>query len=203
MKSPRERPRHAASAPSLHPALPLPALVSHTIDSVRVSSEKEADPRAPKVWDPGRWRFDAPAAEYPVTYTGATFEVCVAEKFQDTRLIEAGHASQRVWQVTSSRPLRLIPVDQSLVQAQLGTDARIWTEVHYRVTQQWGLALHSWYPDADGIRYTPRHTQEQTSFALYLDRCASTLSCTELRRLGDDRHALLRVAVPRRIVVDF
>jgi hypothetical protein len=173
------------------------------IDSLRVSSEKEADPRAPMVWNPGRWRFDAPAAEYPITYAGTTFEVCVAEKFQDTRLIEAAHASQRVWQVTSSRLLRLIPLDESLVQAQLGTDARIWTEVSYPVTQQWALALRSWFPDADGIRYTPRHVQEETSFALYLDRSAGALSCIELRRLGDDRRALLRVAVPRRIVVDF
>jgi hypothetical protein len=173
------------------------------LDSVRLADEREMDPRTPRVWRPGRWRFDAPDGQYPVSYAGSTFEVTVAEKFQDTRLIQEKHRRQRVWQITSDRPLRLVPLDVSQAQAQLGTDARIWSEVNYPTTQAWALALYRWYQDADGIRYTPRHVQEETSFALFLDRCANALSPTDLRRLDDDRAALLRVAVPRQIVVDF
>jgi RES domain len=153
--------------------------------------------------NPGRYRFDAPAGEYPVTYTAATFEACVAEKFQARRAVEHRHLTQHVSLVSSRRDLHLVPFHDSVTLAQFGLDARIWTTIDYPSSQRWSLHLHAWFPTADGIYYRPRHAHEQLACCLFLDRCSSHLDVRSNGVLGADRDRLLTAAVPRGIHVEF
>jgi hypothetical protein len=152
---------------------------------------------------PGRHRFDAPAGEYPVTYTAATFDACVAEKFQDRRVVEHRRLTEHVSVVSSLRDLRLVPLHDSVMLAQFGLDARIWTAIDYPTSQQWSRQLHGWFPTADGIYYRPRHAHEQLACCLFLDRCRSHLDVRPDGDLGTDRDRLLRAAVPRGIHVEY
>lgn len=152
---------------------------------------------------PGWYRFDAPSGEYPVTYTAATFDACVAEKFQDRRVVEHRRLTEHVSLVSSLRDLRLVPLHDSVMLSRFGLDARIWTTIDYPTSQQWSLHLHQWFPTADGIYYRPRHAHEQHACCLFLDRCGSDLEVRSHGELGTDRDRLLTATVPRGIHVEF
>lgn len=71
------------------------------------------------------------------------------------------------------RPLRLIPLDDARFLDDLDPrlDARLTTAIQYETTQRWRLALHSWYPRAEGLRYPSRHNvAEGRNYCLFLDR---------------------------------
>jgi len=167
---------------------------------VRIHAEPDLLAKPAK--SPGQYRFDAPSGEYPVTYTAASFEACVAEKFQDRRVIEYRHLTQSVSLVSSHRDLRLVPLHDSVALALFGLDARIWTTVDYPTSRQWSLHLHTWYPAADGIYYRPRHAHEQLACCLFLDRCRAELEVHPDGELGTDRDRLLTATVPRSIHVE-
>jgi hypothetical protein len=186
-----------ASKPAGAPAL----LGVRLDDDVRIHAEP--DLLSKPATSPGRYRFDAPAGEYPVTYTAATFDACVAEKFQDRRVVEHRHLTQHVSLVSSRRNLHLVPLHESVTLALFGLDARIWTTVDYPTSQQWSLHLHAWFPTADGIYYRPRHAHEQLACCLFLDRCRSHLDVRSDGELGTDRDRLLTAAVQRGIHVEF
>ena len=180
----------------------LPALVGVRLDAA-VRIHAEPDILSKPANRPGRYRFDAPAGEYPVTYTATTFEACVAEKFQDRRVVEHRHLTQHVTLVSSRRDLHLVPFHESVTLALFGLDARIWTTVDYAVSRRWSLRLHAWFPAADGIHYRPRHAHEQLACCLFLDRCRSDLAVHSDGELDSDRDRLLAAAVPRGIHVEF
>lgn len=177
--------------------LVLARLVSH----VRIHTEP--DLLAKPANSPGRYRFDSPAGEFPVTYTAESFEACVAEKFQDRRVVEHRHLTQRVSVISSRRGLRLVPFHDSVALARFGLDARVWTTIDYTTSQQWSLQLHAWYPAADGIYYRPHHAHERLACCLFLDRCRADLEVRADGELGSNRDRLLTAAVPRSIHVEF
>jgi hypothetical protein len=186
-----------ASKPAAAPAL----LHVRLDDHVRIHAEPDLLSKPAN--RPGRYRFDAPAGEYPVTYTAASFDACVAEKFQDRRVVEQRRLTEQVSLVSSLRDLRLVPFHDSVMLARLGLDARIWTTIDYPASQRWSLRLHAWFPTADGIYYRPRHAHEQLACCLFLDRCRSHLDVRPDGELGADRDRLLTAAVPRGIHVEF
>jgi hypothetical protein len=163
--------------PPAAPPRPLPSLPVEAIGELW-RLHREPDPLKPALHPQGRFRFDAPAGEYPVTYANADQHGCFAEVYGDRQSIPPRDATRTVSQITASEPLRLIPLDdgQFLKALHPQLDGRISTDVEYATTRQWALALHGWYPDAHGIRYTARHATPHHNYCLFLDRCAPLLT---------------------------
>ena len=104
-----------------------------------------------------------------------------------TRSIDSSQAGRRLSVIVSHRPLRLVPLDDAPTQKRLGLDGGINFSKEHPITQRWSLALHTWLPEDDGIRYLFHHAGEQRNYCLFLDRCGADLR-TELQdTLGELR----------------
>lgn len=136
----------------------------------------EDDPTVERVYHAGRYRFDAPAGEFGVTYVGTDRLAVYAETYAEgSRVLaktEAARQRSRIW---STRPLRLLRMDDMAVAAAFGLDNRISTEKPYERTQAWSVAWHTWYPDLDGIAFLGRKSAPHRNFCLYLGRCSDAL----------------------------
>ena len=136
----------------------------------------------------GKFRFDAPAGEYPVTYGNKDRLACFAEVYGDARFIPAAEGERKLSFISALRPLWLIPLDDARFRSRLGLDARITTAKQYAVTRRWSLRFHTWFPHVDGIRYSSRHAGELHNYCLFLDRCATDLQAHlqgEIQNLRD------------------
>ena len=79
------------------PAAP-PAAIPLVEDAIAVwRVHKERDPRRPPRYPAGKYRFDAPTSQYPVTYGNVDRLACFAEVYGDRRQILADQAT-RVWE---------------------------------------------------------------------------------------------------------
>jgi hypothetical protein len=154
----------------------------------------EPDPLNPPSYSRGRFRFDAPAGEFAVTYANADHDACFAEVYGDRRQIPADHGDRYLSVLFADRPLNVIALDRGPTLSALGTDNRIATSTEYHVTMEWSLALHGWYPDADAIRYLGRKATDQLNYCFYLDRCASDLEVRRLDQLKDLERVVKAVA---------
>lgn len=154
----------------------------------------EADPLRPRRYPAGRYRFDAPAGEYPVTYGNRDRLACFAEVYGDTGKITADQATRRLSLLSALRPLRLVALDEPPVWRRLGLDGRIGTTKAYPVTQHWSQALHDWLPAADGLRYASRHAGQHLNYCLFLDRCGADLQVLPQGELQDLRPIVLFAA---------
>ncbi len=162
----------------------------------------EDDPRRPRHYPTGKYRFDAPAGEYPVSYGNQDCLGAFAEVYGDTGAIEAAQASRKLSTLTASRPFQFVPLDDPVTLKRLGLDARISVAKQYRRTQQWSLALHGWFPDTDGIRYLSRHAGNQLNYCLFLDRCGADLHLQTLGELQDLRRIVLFAADTYGLVIN-
>ena len=177
------------------PPAALPAaipLVEEVIAIWRV--HQEPDPRTPPRYPTGRYRFDAPAGQYPVTYGNVDRLACFAEVYGDRRQILADQATRSLSLLIARRPLRLVTLDEARVFLALELDARINTTRRYDRTQPWSLALHTWLPDADGIRFSGRKAGTLPNYCLFLDRCADDLDLYTQGQLRDLRAIVLAAA---------
>ena len=135
---------------------------------------READPLTPRRYPTGRYRFDAPAGEYPVTYGNGDRLACFLEVYGGPSRIPATEGGRLLSQLIALRELRLVPLEDPATRRRLDPrlDGRIATALQYPVTQRWSRALHAWYPAADGLRYPSRHAGERAlNYCLFLDRC--------------------------------
>jgi hypothetical protein len=185
------RQRDIPYPPGRPPARP-PALLEQEVEAWRL--HHGADPTAALRHKRGKFRFDAPAGEYPVTYGNEDDYACFAEVYGDSGEIAPSDAGRYLSAVRSTRPLRLLALDDSHVLAALGLDLRIATTVDYARSRLWGLRLHEWYPDCDGLRYLGRHAARHLNFCLFLDRCAGSLEPDTIGRLADLRYHVIRAA---------
>lgn len=169
--------------PPTSPPDPLPDLETDPSGLVwRV--HEEPDPLSPPTYPSGKFRFDAPAGQYSVTYANVDQGACFAEVYGDRQgLIPKDHGGRYLGFIFATSPLSVIPLDESSVLQRLGLDGRIATTTEYAVTQQWSLALHDWFPDADAIRYLGRKATKKLNYCFFLDRCMSDLSYRRLDRL--------------------
>jgi hypothetical protein len=187
------RGREQLPAPPSEPPGELPDLSEETLSSSwRIHTEE--DPRDPRRYPQGRWRFDAPAGEYAVTYVNLDPYAAFAEVYGDTRSIAPNQADRLFSSIWSERALRVVALDDPEVLAALGLDLRISAAVEYPTTMAWSRALHEWYPQADGIRYLGRHATIKLNYGLFLDRCAEDLDFATDGKLGDLRGLVLRAA---------
>lgn len=168
------------------------ALVGEVIAVWRV--HQEPDPRLPRRYPIGKYRFDAPAGQYPVTYGNVDRLACFAEVYGDRWQILADQATRALSLLIARRPLRLIPLDEAAVFLALGLDARVNTTKRYERTQAWSLAFHTWFPDADGIRFSGRKAGNSPNYCLFLDRCAGDLDLYSQGELQDLRAIVLAAA---------
>ena len=136
----------------------------------------------------GRFRFDAPAGQYPVTYVNLDRQACYAEVFGDILEIPPWAGSRRLSQIRWTRPLHLLALDRAEVLNAFGLDLNVCSSLDYARTRAWSRAWHEWYPQADGIRYLGRHAVEQRNVCLYLDRCGGDLEADLEGLLQDLRH---------------
>ena len=150
-------PLDALPDPPTSPPPTLPPLVGDLASLWRLHWED--DPLAPR-WHPrGKYRFDAPTGEYPVTYGNRDRLACFLEVYGMTGVVAAGQGSRLLSHLSALRPLHLVPLDDPAARRRLDPrlDARIATAIQYPVTQRWGRVLRDWYPQADGLRYPSRH----------------------------------------------
>lgn len=157
--------------------------------------DRRADPLEPRIDPKGRFRFDAPAGEFAVTYACSDDLGCFAECFGDTRLIDRADGDRRLFRLRSTRPLRLLDLCDGAVLMGFGLDARVCVVKPYRRPQLWSRAFHSWYDDLDGLRYVPRHATGKTNYCLYLDRCTNALEAQDRGRIADDPTLLERAVL--------
>jgi hypothetical protein len=67
--------------------------------------------------------------------------------------------------LSSTRPLRLLRMDEMAVAAAFGLDNRISTEKPYGRTQAWSAAWRAWYPDLDGVAFLGRKSAPHRNLA--------------------------------------
>lgn len=148
------------------------------------------DPTVERRYPSGRYRFDAPAGQYGVTYVSSDPLAVFAEVYAEgSRVIARSEAQRRRSRIWSTRPLRLLRIDDMAVAAAFGLDNRVSTEKPYPRTQAWSLAWHEWYPAMEGIVFLGRKSAPHLNTCLYLDRCAGALEFElegTLEQLRDD-----------------
>jgi len=154
----------------------------------------ERDPLAARRYPAGRYRFDAPSGEYATLYCNADRLAVFAEVYGDVRVMEASQQKRRLSHIVSRESLRLVPLEDPGVQKRLGLDGRIGMSKQYPTTQAWALALHGWFPEADGIRYLSRHAGENRNYCLFPERCAGKLRVEEHGEVSKLREITLLAA---------
>jgi hypothetical protein len=135
----------------------------------------EADPTVERRYPTGKYRFDAPSGTYGVTYVGHDKLAVYNEVYGDEKVIPRGAADRRRSRIWSTRPLKLLALDDAAVLAAFGLDQRVCSEKPYDTTQLWSRAWHDWYPDLDGLRFVARKSSPHLTTSLYLDRCSAAL----------------------------
>jgi len=147
----------------------------------------EIDPRTPRHHSTGRFRFDAPAGQFPVTYGSEDEYGCFGEVYGDRRSIPPADSARLLSCLSATSPLRLIELDDGELLKALHPqlDGRISSDIHYAITQAWSLALHEWYPQAHGIRYVARHATPYLNHCLFLERCKGLLDVKTEGKLQD------------------
>lgn len=174
------------------PVRDLPPLVEERLDGWRLHWER--DPRKRTQRKSGRARFDAPNGEYPVTYVNDDPYACFVEVYGDSGEISPREAERTFSRIWSTRPLRLIPLDSGEALSALALDLQISASTNYARTRLWSLRLHTWIPEADGLRYIGRHATTHLNTCLYLDRCADALRFEARGKLKDLRDHVIRAA---------
>lgn len=162
----------------------LPDLDRGYVDPLwRVHAERNS--LQPKTYPYGRWRFDAPANEYQVTYGNESLNAAFAEIYRDRGFIPREDGHRFISVLMATEPVRLIPFDRADFLAQIGLDNLVSTTSNYAMTMKWSLAVRTWYPQADGIRYLGRKATEHRNFCLFLDSCSRKFNQHRLGPLID------------------
>jgi hypothetical protein len=193
------RDSHTVPLPPARLSAPLPPLVEQVlVESWRI--HREVHPLRPQHHARGRFRFDAPGGEFPVTYVNLDRHGCYAEVFGDAREIPPWAATRRLSRIRADRPLRVVALDRAAVQKAFGLDLNVCSSLDYERTQAWSRAWHEGYPHADGIRYLGRHGVENRNLCLFLDRCGGHLEAVFEGYLEDLRRDGLIVAYKYNLV---
>lgn len=180
--------------PPADPPARAPSLVEQALAQSWRIQRAGRSPLDPRPRAAGRFRFDAPRGEYPVTYVNLERLAAFAEVFGDAREIPPSAADRRLFDLRSGRPLRLVTLDDASTQKAFGLDLNVCASIDYEKTRAWSLALYGWYREADGIRYLGRHAVRSLNVCLFLDRCRDALTVSDEGRLADLRVEGLRAA---------
>jgi hypothetical protein len=158
----------------------------------------EEDPSIPRQANPGRWRFDAPKGEYPVTYANGERHHVFVEVYGDTddrREIAPDQADRKISSGSVGRDLLLVDLGDAETLARLELDGRINTTLEYGRTQLWSRFLHDGLDQADGIRYPGRKAGREDNFCLFLDRCGDAITWDRVGTIAGERALVLNACV--------
>jgi hypothetical protein len=176
----------------------LPILEEEALSAWRL--HRDSDALAVRLHEEGRFRFDAPAGQYPTVYANADRLGAFAEVYGDVGRIGPSEGSGRfLSRVYSTEPLNLVTLDRGETQKALGLDARICVSRRYKTTREWAYAIHRWYPEASGIRYLSRHASPHPNYCLFLDRCRHLLAAESQGRLDELKATVLLAAARYRL----
>lgn len=177
----------------------LPALDAQPLaDAWRLHWEE--DPTLERRHPTGRYRFDAPAGEFGVSYLNYDRLAVFAETYAEgTRVLAKSEAQRLRSRLSSRRALQLLRMDEMAVAAGFGLDNRISTEKPYARTQAWSAAWHAWYPELDGLVFLGRKSAPHRNLCLYLDRCADALAFATEGTLAELREDGLRACLKYKI----
>jgi hypothetical protein len=114
--------------------------------------------------------------------------------YGDRQAIPPQDRARILSQITPMEPLRLVPLDDGELLKALHPelDGRISSDIHYRITREWGLALYSWYPEAHGLRYVARHATPHFNYCLFLERCQGLLELEPQGKLEELHDLVIR-----------
>lgn len=110
-----------------------------------------------------------------MTYANEDRYATFAELYGNQQEIPPGDRTRILSRVAGTRPLKLLTIVEAEVQKGFGLDLNISAVTDYPQTQAWSLSWHTWYPDADGIRYVGRHAVKKLNYCFFLDCCADAL----------------------------
>ncbi len=160
----------------------------------------------PDAGKPPAGRFDAPAGEYRVHYSGHTFAGAFVETFlrqgHPTILAWSDLAAREVSVLETTRLLRIMPIHGAWLQ-RLGATAAV-ASGPYGPSRQWGLALWLWRQNLEpleGIQYPSRHDDDQRCLAIF-DHAASALTVVSTESLGGRYQEILALQRAYRFGLD-
>lgn len=169
----------AGPSPLPRPAGPLPPFrpSAWTADLWRIQNDPAVTTRA---YPTPRYRFDAPAGEYPLLYACADELGAFAEVYGErARRLGVTEGRRRLLRVRPTAPLPLVDLHDVRLLHALGLDERLSVGDDYAACQAWALAFHQGWPDAAGLRLRYRARKagaDVSNVALFLDRCAPLLA---------------------------
>ena len=100
-----------------------------------------------------------------VLYGATDLATCVAEVFQDTRVVDRARADRCLVAFRTVRPLTLLDLSGSW-PTRAGASQAIASGPRPRA-QRWSRAIHAAYPDVDGLWYPASMRGGGTAFMLY------------------------------------
>lgn len=131
-----------------------------------------------------RNRFDAPSGEYRVLYTAERLEGAFAECIlkRPGRVVRRAFVEEQMW-----TPLRL---GRSVILAKVmdeglhfhGVDASVSASEDYGASRALALALHTDFPNLDGLAYQSRVNNREVCFAIFDRLRASDLTAMPRQR---------------------
>ncbi len=144
----------------------------------------------PRPGTPPQHRFDAPAGEYRVLYCAARLAGAFVESVLRKpagRIVARAYIDERVWsEVTVRRALRLAKLRDEGLHWH-GTDAAISASDDYTAPRRLAIALHTAFPDVDGVAYRARHNNGEVCYALFDRVTAADLVAGAPQRLAEHR----------------
>ena len=144
----------------------------------------------PQPGTPPQHRFDAPAGEYRVLYCAARLAGAFVESVlrkPAERIVARAYVDERMWSgSTVRRALRLAKLRDEGLHWH-GTDAAISASNDYTTSRRLALALHTAFPDLDGVAYRARHNNGEVCYALFDRVSAADLVPRPPQQLAEHR----------------
>lgn len=146
-----------------------------------------------RTYPSARYRFDAPAGQYPILYTNDSQVGVFAEVYTDRgRRLGSEDADRHLVKLVPTSPLPLVDLLSDGTLKDFELDERVSTGDDYERCQQWALKIHEECPGAMGIRYGARCAGRRTSnVALFAKRCEKELDLESMGRLKDLEEVVL------------
>ncbi len=141
-------------------------------------------------WGPTGSRFDAhdppPSvqADRAVLYAAGDLDTCLAEVFQDLRVVHRTRGAPALVGFYPARPLRLLDLTGTWI-TRIGASAAIATGPHGRA-RRWARALHAAYPGVDGVLYRSSMNGKGFCQALWAPARGALPASPSLNRRLDD-----------------
>lgn len=154
---------------------------------------QDAAALAYRTYPSAKYRFDAPAGQYPILYANDSEFGVFAEVYVDRgRRLGPEDAGRHLVKLVPTSPLPLVDLLSDGTLRDLELDERISTGDDYERCQQWALKIYEEWPEVLGISYGARCAGRRTAnVALFAERCEEQLDADPLGHLKDLEETVL------------